>query len=252
MSGTFPRARTSIVGVATFGTGRAAGYEATELAALSCMAALKDAGLSLPDVDALFFSHAVDAWGGTTLAQYLGLSPRVVESSRLGGSAFQSYVEHAAYLLDAGLINVALIAYGSNQATASGKLPRTMLPFPYEAAYKPLNPVSAYALAADRYRTLYGLKREQLGEVALAARRWAQLNPDAAKRDPLTMDDYLAARMVSDPLSVLDCCLVTDGGGAIVMTRADRARDLGPPRSTFLGPPLAPPITISRPCRTSR
>lgn len=234
MSG-FPRARAAIAGAATFGIGRAPGHDSTDLAAIASVRALEDAGLSLSEVDGLFFTHPFDAWGGTILAQYLGIQPRVLENSRLGGSAFQNYVELAACLLDAGIINVALIAFGSNQASALGKLPRTMLPFPYEAPYRPLAPVSAYALVADRYRSVYGLKREQLGEVALAARRWAQLNPEAVKRDPLTMEDYLAARMVSDPLGVLDCCLVTDGAGAIVMTRSDRARDLPRPAIPVLG-----------------
>jgi len=89
-----------------------------------------------------------------------------------------------------------------------------------------LNPVSSYALATARYMHDFGAKREQLGAVALAARAWAQLNPEAFKRDPLTLDAYLASRMVSDPLSVLDCCLVTDGAGALVLTRAERARDI--------------------------
>jgi len=226
MSAAFPRGRAAIVGAATFGIGRAPGYDSLDLAAIAAVRALDDAKVNLSEVDGLFFCHPFDGWGGGTLAQYLGIQPKVIDSSRLGGSAFQSFVEHAAYLLDAGSIDVALITYGSNQASAAGKLPRTMLPMPYETPYKPLSPVSAYALVADRYRSVYGLKREQLGEVALAARRWAQLNPDAVKRDPLSMDDYLGARMVSDPLGVLDCCLVTDGGGAIVMTRADRARDL--------------------------
>jgi acetyl-CoA acetyltransferase len=121
------------------------------------------------------------------------------------------------------MIDCALIAYGSNQATATGKLVSTVQPMRYEAPYRPLNPVSSYALAAARYMHQYGATKEQLGEVALAARKWAMLNPEAFKRDALTLDDYLGSRMVSDPLSVLDCCLVTDGAAAVVMTRADRA-----------------------------
>lgn len=222
----FPRAKTAIVGAATFGQGKAPGYEASDLAAIASTMALEDAGLTLADVDGLFFCHPTDTMGGLSFAQYLGIQPKVVDNSRTGGSAFQTYVEHAAYLLDAGAIDCALIAYGSNQATATGKLVSTVQPMRYEAPYKPLNPVSSYALAAARYMHQYGATKEQFGEVALAARKWAQLNPEAFKRDPLTMEDYLGSRLVSDPLSVLDCCLVTDGAAAIVMTRADRARDL--------------------------
>lgn len=225
MSG-FPSGRTAVVGAATFGQGRAPGFEASDLAAITAGLALEDAGLSLEDVDGLFFCHPTDTMGGLSFAQYLGIRPKVTDNNRTGGSAFQTYVEHAAFLLDAGLIDCALIAYGSNQATATGKLVSTVQPMRYEAPYRPLNPVSSYALATARHMHQYGTTREQLGAVALAAREWAQLNPEAFKRDPLTLDDYLASRRVSDPLTVLDCCLVTDGAAAIVMTRADRARDL--------------------------
>ena len=235
MNTRFPRAAATIVGAATYGIGRNPGYSPVDMAAVASLRALEEAGIALNEVDGLFFTDPFDPWGGTMFAQYLGLRPKVLENTRLGGSAFENYVEIAACMLAAGVIDVALIAFGSNQASALGKLPRTMLPFPYEAPYKPLPPVSAYALAANRYQTRFGLKREQLGEVALAARKWAQLNPDAMKRDPLSMDDYLAARMVSDPLGVLDCCLVTDGAGAIVMTRPDRARDTGKPAIHVLG-----------------
>jgi acetyl-CoA acetyltransferase len=219
-------AQTAIIGAATAGVGKAPGFEASDLAAKASIAALAQAGLKPSDVDGLFFCHSTDTLGGLSFAQYLGIHPKFVDNNRLGGSAFQTYVELAAWLLAAGAIDVALIAYGSNQATASGKLINTVRPMPYEAPYAPINPVSSYALATARYMHEYGAKREQLGEVALAARAWAQLNPEAFKRDPLTMETYLASRMVSDPLSVLDCCLVTDGAGALVMTRADRARDI--------------------------
>src|SRR5439155_18569849 len=109
---------------------------------------------------------------------------------------------------------------------AAGKLVNTVRPMPYEAPYRPINPVSSYALAASRHMHQFGTIKAQLGEVAVAARAWAQLNPEAFKRDPLSLDDYLGSRLVSDPLSVMDCCLVTDGAAAVVMTRADRARDL--------------------------
>jgi acetyl-CoA acetyltransferase len=226
MSDRFPRGRTAIVGAATFGQGRAPGYEASDLAAAASIAALAEAGLTPADVDGLFFCHGTDTLGGLSFAQYLGIQPKVVDNNRLGGSAFQAYVEMAAWLLDAGMIEVALIAYGSNQATAAGKLVNTVRPMPYEAPYRPLNPVSSYALAASRHMHEFGTSKAQLGEVAVAARAWAGLNPEAFRRDPLSLDDYLASRLVSDPLSVLDCCLVTDGGAAVVMTRADRARDL--------------------------
>ncbi len=226
-TGTFPRGKAAVVGVATFGTGRAPGYMPNDLGAIAARDALRDAGLTLADVDGLFFTHSSDTFGGgTAFAQYLGIQPRFINNSRPGGSTFETYLEQAAWLLDAGMINCALIAYGSNQASGAGRVARTSLPWPYEARYKPLEPVSSYALAAARHMHEFGTTKDQMGEVAVAARQWAMLNPEAYKRDPLTLDDYRASRLVSDPLSVLDCCLVTDGGAAIVMTRADRAADL--------------------------
>src|SRR4051794_28869213 len=218
MADRFPRGRTAVVGAATFGQGLAAGYEASDLAAAASFAALKEAGLRPSDVDGLFFCHGVDTLGGLSFAQYLGIQPKVVDNSRLGGSSFQAFVEMAAWLIEAGMIEVALIAYGSNQATAAGKLVNTVRPMPYEAPYRPINPVSSYALAASRHMHEYGTTKAQLGEVAVAARGWAQLNPEAYLRTPLSVEDYLGSRLVSDPLSVLDCCLVTDGAAAVVMT----------------------------------
>lgn len=235
MTDNFPRARTAIVGAATFGGGKSPDFEASDMAARACLTALKQAGLGLSDVDGLFFCHVTDTLGGLSFAQYLGIQPKFVENNRIGGSSFQAHVELAAWLLAAGAINVALIAYGSNQLSAAGKLVGTSRPMTYEAPYAPFNPASSYALAAARYMYEFGAKREQLGEVAIAARAWAQLNPEAYKREPLTMDAYRASRMVSDPLSVLDCCLVTDGAGALVMTRADRARDLTEKPAYVLG-----------------
>lgn len=231
----FPRARTAIVGVGTHGIGYNPGIDASDLAAVACHAALADAGLNLSDIDALFFVHNTDTMGALSFAQYLGIHPTMTDNNRTGGSAFHTMIEQSAWLLDAGAIDVALIAYGSNQASASGRLVNTVLPMPHEAPYRPLNPVSSYALATARHMHEFGTTKDQLGAVALAARAWARLNPEAVKRDPLTIADYRNARMVSDPLSVLDCCLVTDGAAAIVMTRADRARDLAQPPVAVLG-----------------
>jgi len=127
--------------------------------------------------------------------------------------------------LEAGLCDVALICYGSNQRTASGKLVTASKLPPYEGLYKPRYPISGYALAAARHMHEYGTTREDLADVAVAARAWASQNPEAFMRDPLTREDVLASRMVGDPLTKLDCCLVTDGGGAVVLVRADRAKD---------------------------
>ena len=232
----FPRGKTAVVGAATFGMGAAPGYTAAELLAKASLAAIADAGLTPADIDGVFAMLPQDPFCALSVPEYLGIRPKVVESTRTGGSAFQIHAMWAAMALDAGLCDAVLIAYGSNQRSASGGLVSSgAAPFPYEQAYKPRNPPSSYALAAARHMHEYGTTREHLAEVAVAARKWAQLNPDAFVRDPLTIEDVLAARMVSDPLTVRDCCLVTDGAAAVVMTRADRARDLAQSPAYLLG-----------------
>ncbi|QKV55569.1 thiolase [Comamonas antarctica] len=222
----FPRGKTAIVASATYGMGEAPGLSSMDLAVSASLRALASAGLKPGDVDGLFIGLPDDFLSGLTFAEYLGITPQVTDNNRTGGSAFLTHCMWAALALEAGQCDVALVAYGSNQRSAAGGLVSAMRPSPYEAPYKLPRPVGAYALATSRYMHEYGLKREQLGAVAIAARQWAQLNPDAFLREPLGMHEYLASRLVSDPLSVRDCCLVTDGAAAIVMTRADRAKSL--------------------------
>jgi len=223
---TFPRGRAAIVGAATYGIGEAPGMKSMDLAACAARKALDQANLSLADVDALFVCTPDDALSGLSAAEYLGIKPRFTENNRTGGSAFHSHLIVASLMLDAGYCDTALIMYGSNQRTASGGLVSMRLPSPYEKPYRPLTPLSSYALAASRHMYQYGTTREQLAHVAVSARQWAQLNPEAFVRDKLTIEDCMNARLVSDPLSVRDCCLVTDGAAAIVVTRADRAQAL--------------------------
>jgi len=147
----------------------------------------------------------------------------------------------AAMALNAGICDVVLVCYGSTQRTGAvgradvAKSRRLLDPQRYEQVYEPPMPVSAYALAAARHMHQYGTTREQLAEVAVAARKWAQRNPEAFMRDPLSIDDVLKSRMIADPLSVRDCCLVTDGAGAYVMVRAERAKDLAKKPVYLLG-----------------
>ena len=222
----FPRGRTAIVGASTYGMGESPGLSSMDLAVSASVRALDQVGLTPGDVDGLFIGLPDDFLSGLTFAEYLGIQPRITENNRTGGSAFLTHAMWAALAIEAGQCEVALIAYGSNQRTASGGLVSAMRPSAYEAPYKLGRPVGAYALATSRYMHEYGLRREQLGEVAIAARKWAQLNPEAFMREPLTMEEYLKSRMISDPISVRDCCLVTDGAAAVVMVSAERARHL--------------------------
>lgn len=222
----FPRGQTAIVGLATHGEGESPGFTSLDLAAQASLQALAMAGLRPNQVDGVFIGLPDEFLSGLSLSEYLGIRPRLTNNNRTGGSGFLTHLAHASLALAAGEIDIALIAYGSNQRTGAGKLVRSSKPPTYEGPYKPLTPASSYALVAARYMHQYGAERRHLAEVAVAARKWAQLNPAAFMRDDLTIEDVLAARMVSDPLSIRDCCLVTDGAAAVVLTRADMARDL--------------------------
>ena len=137
-----------------------------------------------------------------------------------------AHITHAQAAIHAGMCEVALITYGSTQRTVSRAAASGREVNAYEDPYRPMMPPSAYALAASRHMYEYGTTREQLAEIAVAARRWALMNPKAWEKEPLSVDDVLNARMISHPLTVRDCCLVTDGGGAIIMTTAERAKGL--------------------------
>lgn len=234
-SGKFPRGQSAIVSAATFGLGAAPGYSAMELAVQASLKALKNVGLTPADVDGVMICLPDDIFSSLSLAEYLGIQPRITDNNRTGGSSFQTHCALASLALAAGQCDVALIAYGSNQKSASGRLVTPLRPSIYEQPYRGIRPLSAYALAAARHMYEFGTTKEQLGQVAIAARKWAQLNPDASMREPLSMQEYLGARMVSDPLGVRDCCLVSDGAAAVVMVRADRARDLARRPAYVLG-----------------
>ncbi|RJF89955.1 thiolase [Oleomonas cavernae] len=219
------RGTAAIVGVGHGGMGEAPGRSHFDIIADATHAALADAGLKLSDVDGVFSATMINSMPAVSVTEYLGLRPKVTEGTNTGGSSFLAHLQWAALALDAGLCEVALITYGSNQKTGAGKFVSTSEVVPFEAPYKPRYPVSAYALAAARHMYEFGTTREQLAEVAVAARTWANLNPEAYATGPLTIDDVLNSRMLSSPLTVRDCCLVTDGAGAIIMVKADRAKD---------------------------
>jgi acetyl-CoA acetyltransferase len=203
-----------------------------EVLARAARAAVADAGLKMSDIDGLCTASVLSTMWPMPVTEYLGINPRYINGTMLGGSSFVAHILPAMMALQSGQCNAVLVCYGSTQRTSTfgraeiAQARRVMDPQPYETPYAPMQPLSAYALATRRHMHQYGTTRRQLAEVAVAARAWAQRNPEAFMRDPLSIDDVLKARMVSDPLSVRDCCLVTDGGGAFVLVRADRARDL--------------------------
>ncbi|HZA01057.1 MAG TPA: thiolase [Hyphomicrobiaceae bacterium] len=201
----------------------------------AAIVALEDCGLSLKDVDGLFCALSTTGLPILNVAERLGVNLRYADGTMVGGASFLFHLQSAVSALAHGLCDVALICYGSNQLSAGGRLVSMPDQQPYEAPYRPRYPISSYALAAARHMYAYGTTRENLADVALAARAWANLNPHAFARGPLTREDVLAAPMISDPLTRSDCCLVTDGGAALVLTRAERAADLPRPPVYVLG-----------------
>jgi len=226
MSNMNVRGRTAIVGVGGVGWGEAPGRSAIELLGEAAIVAVKDAGLELKDIDGLCAATSTHAFPTLSVAEYLGIKPAFFDGTNIGGSSFEMHLLQAALALEAGICNAVLICYGSNQRTAGGRLVSMSEPQWHEAPFKPRHPVTAYALAAQRHMHEYGTTREMLADIAVSARQWANKNPSAFARGPLTREDVLNARMISDPLTTRDCCLVTDGGAACVMVRADRAKDM--------------------------
>ncbi len=226
------RGAVAIAGVGQAGLGQAHGYTEMEMLVQAAQRAVADAGLTMQDIDGIATASVTATMWAMPVIEHLGIRPTFIDSTMLGGSSFVAHLMPALQALESGQCNAVLVCYGSTQRTSTigraeiANARRKLDPQPYEAPYNPLNPLSSYALVAARHMHQYGTRREHLAEVAVAARRWAQMNPEATQRDPLTIEEVLASRMVSDPLSVRDCCLVTDGAGAYVLVRADRAKDL--------------------------
>jgi acetyl-CoA acetyltransferase len=204
--------------------------------------ALSEAGLSIGDVDGV--CHAGSSMG---LAEYLGVHPRFTEGTMTGGSSFEVHVEHAAAAIAAGIADVVISVYAATprgdraRAGAGGRRmggPMGMGPNPqmeWEVPSGIRMPMGAYALAATRHMADYGTTPEQLAQIAVSTREWAVKNPRARYQEPITIDDVLNSPMQSSPLHLLDCCLVTDGAGAFVMTSAERAKSLAKPPAYVLG-----------------
>ncbi|HEV2309255.1 MAG TPA: acetyl-CoA acetyltransferase [Acidimicrobiia bacterium] len=208
--------------------------------------ALADSGLEKSEINGY-----VSAGGGgimvddaVTMAEYLRIDHRYIDGTMTGGSSFEFHVQHLAAAIREGLCDVALITYGSDQLSRMGRRlgtggfqrpgSRVAGPIQYEAPYGN-SLVGAYAMHAARHMHEFGTTPAQLAEIAVGVRDFATLNPHAIYRDPITVDDVLNSRMIADPLHKLDCCAITDGGGAILMTTADRAKDLRQPPVYVLG-----------------
>ena len=179
------------------------------------------------------------------MAEYLGIDHRYIDGTMTGGSSFEFHVQHAAAAIREGLCDTVLVTYGSDYLSRHGPHARhrrvpsagasaSAGPMQYEAPYGN-SLVGAYAMVAQRHMHEFGTTSEQLAEIAVGVREYAGLNPDAMYRDPITVDDVVSSRLIADPLHMLDCCVITDGGGAFIMTTAERARDLAQPPVYVLG-----------------
>ncbi len=226
------RGKVAIAGVGQAGLGQANGFSEMEILVQAAHRAVSDAGLTMQDIDGITTASVASTMWVMPVIEHLGIKPTFIDSTMIGGSSFVAHLMPAIHALESGQCNAVLVCYGSTQRTSTlsraviGNMRKQMDPQPYESPYNPLNPLSSYALVAARHMHDYGTTRENLAEVAVAARKWAQLNPEALMRDPLSIEDVLNSKMVSDPLTVRDCCLVTDGAGAFVLVRADRAKSL--------------------------
>jgi acetyl-CoA acetyltransferase len=212
------------------------GLSAADVMAQASLGALADCGLTAADVDGVFAATTQIPWASDTLAEDLGIRPRYTDSTMIGGASPMAHLNHARAAIAAGLCDVALIGYGSTQRSVGRGEASVQERDPWEAPYRPLLPMAAYALAASRHMHDYGTTPEQLASVAVSARQWAQRRGDPAwSQDDLSIEDVLASPRVCDPFGVRDCCLVTDGGGALVVTSAARARTLRRPPVFLLG-----------------
>src|SRR5262245_29185331 len=204
--------------------------------------ALEDAGLSKDDVDGYFCAGDAPGLGAMSMVEYMGLKPRHVDSSDTGGSSYVLHVGHAAEAVAAGKCKVALITLAGRpraEGMATGTVPRSRggTPTPDDPFEFPYGPtvVNMYAMCAMRHMHDYGTTSEQLAWVKVAASHHAQHNEHALLRDVVTVDDVINSPMIADPLHRLDCCVVTDGGGAFVVTTPEIARSLKRPLVRVIG-----------------
>jgi acetyl-CoA acetyltransferase len=192
-------------------------------AALNAMA---DAGLKPGDIDGV---ACVGPMMPQQIAHYLGITPKWVDGTGVGGCSFMLHVRHAAAAIHAGYCKTVLITHGESGKSRVNGTPRPAEPQSlngqFEAPFGPMGPPTLFPIPVLRYMKTYGVTHEQMAQVAVVQREWAAKNPRAAFKDPITIDDVLNSKMIAYPFRLLQCCLVTDGGGALILTSSDRAKD---------------------------
>ena len=216
----------AIVGAAeTTELGKIPDSSQIQLHADAALNTLADAGLAAKDIDGV----ATAGESPIAIAHYLGIAPRWVDGSSVGGCSFMLHVRHAAAAIEAGYADTILVTHGESGRSGVGRGggggSRASLPAQFEMPYGPMGPTTMFTIGVLRYMKRYGMTHEQLAMVAVVQREWAGMNPRASYREPITVDDVLNSRMIAYPFHLLECCLVTDGGGALILTAAERAKD---------------------------
>jgi acetyl-CoA acetyltransferase len=233
-------AKAAIVGAALSDCGRVDDKTVFHLHQQASARALADAGLTRDDVDG-FMSTGTGVLPPVEVAEYLGLRPTWVDSTGVGGSTWEVMLEHAVAAITAGMATTVLIVYGSTaRADLKKRLRTANLAFSSRGPSQFDSPwghtlIAKYAMTARRHMHEYGTTLEHLAQVAVDTRANAAANPDAYYRDSITVDDVLGGDVIADPFTKLQCCIRSDGGGAVVVTSAQRARDLPKPPVWVLG-----------------
>jgi len=216
----------AVVGASeTTGLGTIPNMSQIQLHADAALNAMADCGLTAKDIDGVACATETPV----QLAHYLGITPSWVDGTAVGGCSFMIHVRHAAAAIEAGLCKTVLITHGESGKSRIAQIPRTIpagsLNGQFEQPFGPMGPPSLFPIPVLRYMKTYGVTHEQMAMVSVVQREWAAMNPRATFKDPLTVDDVLNSRMIAYPFRILQCCLVSDGGGALILTSAERAKD---------------------------
>jgi len=223
--------KAQVVGIYEYPDRKITNRTLAQLHAKAARGALADAGLTSSDVDGYITDSVAPGLGPMSMVEYLGLDVRYAETTDTGGSSYVNHVAHATQAIMAGKCDVVLVTFAGMPRSGLGGSPPTMGATPessFELPYSPITPAQ-YALAARRHMHEFGTTSEQLAWIKVAASHHAQHNPNAMLRDVVTVEDVVNSRMVADPLHLLDCCVVSDGAGAIVVARPEIARSLKRP-----------------------
>jgi acetyl-CoA acetyltransferase len=230
------RNKVAIIGAAeTTELGVIPTMSAVQLHANAARNAILDCGIDKNLIDGI----ACAGQSPVAVADYLGIIPAYIDGTSVGGSSYMIHVAHAVAALEAGYCNYVLITHGESGRSRIGMGGfgggASSPPGQFEAPYGTMGPPSTFTVPIVAHMKKYGTTEEQLASVAVATRAWAVKNKRAMMRDPITVDDVLNSRLIAWPVHLLECCLVTDGGGALILTTADRARDFKKPPIYVMG-----------------